>query len=206
MDYDVERKGKSLRMETKTTYFEKPGLVNTDATLRLVQERARERGIRQVVLASTSGDTALKALEIFQGLNVIAVGIATGPRFHDKEQKIVQAFSPETRRLVEAKGGKVLIGTQVFGGITRALYNELDWKANPISLISAALRIFGTGMKVACEVAMMAADAGLASTTEDAIAIAGSGHGADTAIVLRPVNSNRFFELRVKEIICKPLS
>ena len=191
-------------MEANITYFDKPGPANTEETLRLSLERAKTLGICQVVVASTSGDTALKAMDVFLGLKVITVGIATGPRFHDKEQKVVQSFSKKTRELVEAKGGMVLISTHVFGGITRALYNQMGWKANPISLLSAALRIFGTGMKVACEIAMMAADAGLANTTEDTVAIAGSGHGADTAVVLRPVNSNCFFDLRVKEIICKP--
>jgi hypothetical protein len=59
-------------------------------------------------------------------------------------------------------------------------------------------------MKVACEVAVMAADAGLVRTDEDVIAIAGTGRGADTALVLRPVNSQDFFDLKVKEILCKP--
>ncbi len=36
------------------------------------------------------------------------------------------------------------------------------------------------------------------------IAIAGSKGGADTAIVLKPVNLHRFFDLKVKEILCKP--
>ncbi|MEE9174545.1 MAG: hypothetical protein V3U19_00030, partial [Thermodesulfobacteriota bacterium] len=59
-------------------------------------------------------------------------------------------------------------------------------------------------MKVACEISMMAADGGLARTDEDAISIAGTGRGADTAILLTPVNSNSFFDLRIKEILCKP--
>ena len=60
-------------------------------------------------------------------------------------------------------------------------------------------------MKVACEVAMMATDAGLIDTTEDAVVIAGSGRGADTALVVQPVNAHRFFNLKVREIICLPL-
>ena len=64
--------------------------------------------------------------------------------------------------------------------------------------------IFGRGMKVACEISLMAADAGLVRTGEDVITIAGTGSGADTALVLSPVNSRDFFDLRVKEILCKP--
>ena len=59
-------------------------------------------------------------------------------------------------------------------------------------------------MKVACEITIMAADAGLVRTDEEVIAIAGTHSGADTAIVVQPSNANRFFNLRVKEIICKP--
>ena len=59
-------------------------------------------------------------------------------------------------------------------------------------------------MKVACEITLMAADAGLVRTDEDAIAMAGTGKGLDTALVLRPVNSQDFFNLKVREILCKP--
>ena len=71
-------------------------------------------------------------------------------------------------------------------------------------IIANTLRIFGQGMKVVCEITLMAADSGLARTDEDVIAIAGSSRGADTAVVLAPVNSQDFFDLKVKEILCKP--
>jgi hypothetical protein len=51
----------------------------------------------------------------------------------------------------------------------------------------------------------MAADAG-ALSGNDIIAIGGSGHGADTALVLKPAHQNNFFDLRIREIICKPRS
>lgn len=191
-------------MEVKITYFEKPGRENTETTLRLARERADALSIHHVVVASTYGETALKAIDVFVGLKVVIVGIATGLREHDATKGIVQPFPHETRLIVEEKGGVVLNSTHVFDGLTRALRNQLDWKASPISLISATLRIFGTGMKVACEISMMAADAGLVNTNEDAVVVAGSGRGADTALILQPVNANRFFDLKVKEIICKP--
>jgi hypothetical protein len=71
-------------------------------------------------------------------------------------------------------------------------------------IIANTLRVFGQGVKVACEIALMAADAGLVRTDEDVISIAGTSRGADTAIVLRPVNTHNFFDLKVKEILCKP--
>lgn len=193
-------------MEAKTTYFDKPGTANTEAVLRLARERADQRGIRQIVVASTRGDTALKAIEVFAGFKLVVVGIVIGPREHDPDATAITSFSPETRQAVEAKGGVVLNTTHAFGGISRALRDQMEYKTNPVSLISATLsRLFGRGMKVCCEVALMAADAGLVDTSQDTIAIAGSGRGADTAVVLRPVNAHRFFDLKVKEIICKPL-
>jgi hypothetical protein len=50
----------------------------------------------------------------------------------------------------------------------------------------------------------MAADAGLVRTDEDIIAVAGTAVGADYAIVLKPVASDNFFDLKIREILCKP--
>jgi hypothetical protein len=49
-----------------------------------------------------------------------------------------------------------------------------------------------------------AADAGLVRVGEPAIAIAGTGRGADTAIVVIPANAQDFFDFRVLEILSKP--
>ena len=51
----------------------------------------------------------------------------------------------------------------------------------------------------------MAADRGLVMSDEDVVVIAGTGSGADTAVVIQPANTNRCLELKVKEIIAKPL-
>jgi len=65
------------------------------------------------------------------------------------------------------------------------------------------LRLFGQGIKVAVEVAVMAADAG-ALTGNDIISIGGSGRGADAALVLKPAHQNNFFDMRIRKVICKP--
>jgi len=49
----------------------------------------------------------------------------------------------------------------------------------------------------------MAADAGTL-TGNDIISVGGSGGGADAALVLKPAHQNNFFDLRIREIICKP--
>lgn len=199
-------------MEGKIVYFEKQGSENTETVLRLAKERADELGIRTILVASTSGQTAARAVDVFEGKQVVAVGWPTGwrkPNFNP--------FTEENRRKVENRGGKVLLVRFAFQGLGRTGPRVFSQEAVPqpapqapasndtAAIVNRTLRLFGAGMKVACEITLIAADAGLARTDEDVIAIAGTDGGSDTAIVLRPVNSWNFFSLRIKEILCKPL-
>ena len=185
-------------MELKMVYFEKPGGENTEAVLRIARQRAGELGIKTILVASTRGDTAVKAMEVLKGFRVIVVSHSTGMREPD-----TQEFTEENRKVVESKGGTVLTTTHALAGVSRALRNKTNTSAIG-DIIADVLRIFGQGMKVACEIAMMVADSGLVRTDEDIIAIGGTGRGADTAVLLTPVNTHNFFDLKVKEILCKP--
>ncbi|TET43154.1 MAG: hypothetical protein E3J60_00960 [Dehalococcoidia bacterium] len=186
-------------MELKTTYFDKVGMDNTMEVLRIARQRAEELGIKTIVVASTRGDTAVKAMDVLQGLRVIIVTHVTGLRGPD-----TQEFSEKNRKTVESKGGILVTAAHAFAGLSRAMRTKHNMYVLG-EVIADTLRIFGQGTKVACEIAMMAADAGVVRTDEDVIAIAGSGQGADTAVVLRPVNTHNFFDLKVKQILCKPL-
>lgn len=185
-------------MESKTVYFDNPGSENTDEVLRIARQRADELGIKTVAVASTKGDTAVRAAEVFKGLKVVCVTHSTGFREPDSQE-----FTTENRKIVEGKGGIVFTTTHTFAGISRAVRNKFNTYIIG-DIIASTLRIFGDGMKVACEIVMMAADAGLVRTDEEIIAIGGTGRGADTAVVLNPVNSQKFFDLRIKEVLCKP--
>ena len=195
-------------MELKTVYFEKPGVVNTDAALRIAKQRAEELGINTVVVASTTGYTAVKAVDVFKGMRVIIVTHSAGFK-----ESNTQELTEENRKIVESKGGIILTTAHAFGGLSRSMRQSTIPEARTTyiigDIVANTLRIFGQGMKVACEIASMAADAGLVSTDEDVISIAGTGaadagRGADVAIVLRPTYAHLFFETRVKEILCKP--
>lgn len=185
-------------METKTVYFEKPGRENTRETLKIARKRAEELGIRTIVVASTVGETAVKAMEAFQGFKVIVVTHVTGLR-----QPNAQEFTEENKKAVEAAGGIILTTAHALGGLSRAMRSKYDTFVLG-EVIADVLRTFGQGTKVVFEIAAMAADAGLVRTDEDIIAVAGSGHGADTAVVMRPANTHTFFDIRIKEIMCKP--
>jgi len=185
-------------MECKTVYFENPGIENTEETLKIAKKRAEELGLKTIVVASTVGDTAVRAMDVFQGCKVIVVTHVTGMRQPD-----VQEFTEENKKVVEVKGGIILTTTHALGGLSRAMRSKYNTFVLG-EVIADALRIFGQGIKVVCEIAAMAADGGLVRTDEDIIAVAGSGRGADTAVVLAPANTHNFFDLKVREILCKP--
>ena len=187
-------------MEATITYFEAVGRNNTDEVFRIVKKRAAELNIKTILVSSTSGETAAKAVDALKGLRIVAVGHSTGYR-----EPNTQEFTEENRRKVESTGGGVLTATHGFGGVNQAIRARSNNNMLlPNDIISTTLRLFGSGLKVVVEIAITAADAGLVRTDEDVIAIAGTGRGADSAYVFRPVNSNSIFDLRIKEILCKP--
>lgn len=179
-------------------YFEKQGRGNTERTLQIAKARAEELGIRTILVATTGGVTGVRAAEEFRGFNVVVVTHSTG--FSEPN---VQELTVENRQAIEAAGAKILTCQHAFGGVGRAVRKKLGTYELE-EIIAYTLRIFGEGMKVACEIALMAADAGLVRTDEPVIAIAGTGRGADTAVVLRPANAQTFFDMRIMEILCKP--
>ena len=63
-------------------YFDKPGKDNTEPTLKLAAQRAKELGISEVAIASTTGSTAYKAIEeqLDFGKSVINASIGEGTK------------------------------------------------------------------------------------------------------------------------------
>jgi hypothetical protein len=185
-------------MDYLTVYFDRPGPENTETTLRVAKEWSDRLGIRTVLVASTSGATGVRAVNFFTAHEVVVVSHAAG-----FSAPGVQEMLAENRQAIAAAYGKVLTCQHALAGVGRAVRfkfgtYELD------ELIANAFRICGQGFKVALEIALMAADAGLAPVDRDVIAVGGTETGADTAVLLRPANVCRFFDLRVRGILCKP--
>lgn len=181
-------------------YFERPGPQNTRRTLEMAASRAEELGVRNVLVASSSGRTGVLAARLFGKRNLVVVTHSAGFMKPD-----FQELKPDLRRKIEALGGKILTCQHAFGGVNRAVRKKLaTYELDEI--IAYALRTLSEGAKVAIEISLMAADAGLISTLEPCISVGGSGSGADTALLLRPANAQTFFELRVLEVLAKPRS
>lgn len=170
----------------------------TRPTLERAARRAAELDVRSVVVASTSGRTGLEAAPLFKGRNLVVVTHSTGFSGPD-----IQELRPEIREKLVAAGARVLTCQHAFGGVGRAVRKK--WGTYELEeILAMTLRVFGQGVKVAVEIALMAADAGLVSTREPCLSLGGTGAGADTALLLRPANAQTFFDLKVMEILVKP--
>jgi len=184
--------------EIQSVYFTESGSANTEKTLEIAKKRAERLGIKTIVVASTSGETGAKAVKLLPNCKVVVVSHATGFPAPD-----AQELTPENRARIMGKGGLILTATHAFGGVGRAVRRRFNtYQVDDI--MAQTLRVFGQGAKVACEIVLMAADAGLIRTDEEVISIGGTGSGADTALVIKPAHTQDFFELKVREVLCKP--
>lgn len=177
-------------------YWENPGESNTDKTLELAVKRAAELNIKHLVVASNSGDTCRKLLG--RGLNLVCVTHHIGFQGPGKDE-----MEEGTREYLRQQGVKVLTTTHLFAGVDRAIRIKFGG-VYPAEIMAQTLRIFGQGVKVAVEIAVMAKDAGLIPHGEEVISIGGTAEGSDAAIVIMPAHSNQFFNTEVREVICMP--
>jgi len=185
-------------MEARIVYFEKPGKENTYAVLEIAKRRAGELGIKTFVIASNHGYTADRAVRVLEGNKIIIVASYYSPTL----DSISNTLAEGDEKLVRSRA-TVIIATHLFAGVSSAMrkkYNSVETS----EIVASTLRMVSTGTKVAVECSIMAADAGLVKTDEDVIAVGGTKSGSDTAIVLRPVNSQDLFDVKIKEILCKP--
>lgn len=188
-----------------THYFKKAGNY-TEEVLQLVKKRAEENDISAIIIATTKGATIQAALNILtdnlssngKKLPIIAVTHQAGFIGPGKVE-----LDENLRKEFENRGVTVLTTTHAFAGVGRAIRKKHGtWQIS--ELIAETLRIFGQGTKVCAEITLMAADSGLIGT-DKVIAVGGTGRGADTAWVIQPAHTNTFFDLKMQEIICKPL-
>ena len=166
--------------------------------MRFVKKYIEKEGIKDIVVASTTGETGARASKIFAGCNLVVVTHYYGFKEPGKTE-----MQEEHRKKILANGARIFTGIHALSSIERAIRKDFG-TIQPLELVANVLRLMGEGTKVCVEITLMAADAGLIPVDKDIIAIAGTGRGADTALRICPANAARFFDLRIKEIIAKP--
>lgn len=186
-------------MRRYVDYFKKAGPANTVRCLEIIAELADE-GVRDFVVASTTGQTGIRVAEILndRGCNLVVVGHSVGFKGPN-----IDEFLPENQKRIMDLGGKVYRGTILTHSLETGLSDSYSG-SYPTQIIAASLRRLGHGIKVCCEIVMEACDGGLLAEDIEAAAIAGTGRGADTVALMRTWSSKRFLELKVLEILAKP--
>jgi hypothetical protein len=187
-------------MSFKVFYFDKKGSVNTDRTLDIALVCCEEKGIRKIVVASSTGKTALLLRDKAKSsIEVIGVTYSAGSKYREE----VEEFNRNRERMIK-KGIRVVRGLHALSATERAFENKYKSGLLPLNIVADTLRMFSQGMKVCLEVAVMAAEAGFITPDEEVVAIGGSGTGADTAVVAKPAYAASMFETKFKAILCMP--
>ncbi len=190
-------------MKKDIYYFPKPGPQNTDETLRAALERARALGIKKIVVATNTGKTPLRLLELIpsgEEYEIIAVSVSA------HTPKI--GLPPERKAELVAKGIKVI---HAYSGAEGALERGDIPYPNVERSIAAALSTVSTGLHAIFWCVLAALDQGLINPEEEVIAVAGTGSlggGADTAVVIKAGYPYMLFDrtkgMKIKEIIAMP--
>ena len=190
-------------------YFDEPGEENTQLVIQAVSQRLAASGIGKVIIASTSGETAVEfAHSLGDTAELVCISEAPYRRELSEEWPCLQQeFGQELERL-----GVAIIDTAPYV-FQNSVLEGAAWSGDsPERLVKETLYSFGQGMKVAVEVALIGVSCGYVTPYEDVIAVGGSGKGADTAIVLRATYPACMFSkdpakrLEIKEIIAMPVS
>ena len=187
-------------MKKSIIYFKGKGDGNTDKTLEAARKRVKELGIRDVVVATNHGETAIKALDVFSDMKVNLVAVTISEAFQEEGW----CMTAEERKRLQEKGIQVLTCLHSLGGNVSTSFQKKFGGISIEEVVREILYRFSQGMKVCVEIVLMAADAGLINVDSEVVAIGGSSNGADTAIVIKPSYSKNFREIEIREIIAKP--
>jgi len=172
----------------------------TQGVIDRVIERLGAGDIEHIVVATTSGATGVRFAEALakKAAHVVCVTHHVGFAGGD-----VDELDPANRAQLEKLGATIVTATHALSGVPRS-FSKAFGGASTAEIVAQTLRLFGQGVKVCVEIAVMAADAGRIPTDRDAICVGGTGSGADTAVVLRPAHMNAFLDTRIREMLAFP--
>jgi hypothetical protein len=185
-------------------YFEFCGEVNTEDVLHVVKDCCDRSKISTVVIASETGRSAIKAVDILGSkIDVVVTHYPAktwGPR-GDIPIGLMREEYKKFREWLKKHGVRIVQGTRPFAPPSRSI----EWEyPTPEGIIDKTLEVFGAGTKIAIEAALMATDAGVIAEHEEVISCAGTFKGLDTALLVRSTYAMNFFrDFEVKEILAR---
>ena len=185
-------------IKRETIYYEEGGADHTETTLQASLDAAKELGVKTILVASTSGDTGVKAAEMYRGSGVQLIVVGHQMGFPVAK---VQQFKPENWERIAELGGVVNLGTDV---MTNSIRHRQSLGHSPMSFITQTL--IAMKVKVNVEIIAKACDAGQILPGDMVISVAGSHKGADTSAVFLANDSPNILDIKPQMYICYPLS
>ena len=168
--------------------------MTTQETIKKAVDYAKENNIKNIVVATTTGGN-LTYLEDEKDLHIVGVTNA-----YDQGQNQMRE---EVRKHFEEAGMDIVTAGHALSGAERC-FSTYFGGYGPTEILANTLRMFSQGVKVCVEVSTMALDAGKIPYQEKIVAIAGSGRGADTVVLLTPSYTKSILDTKVHKIIEMP--
>jgi len=209
--------------------FERPGPVNTHEIIEILRTASAKYDC--IVVASITGDCAVKIAETVQGKKVICVtcpqgmswqidGMQTSPFAEIPElrqirdgwanqgfQTVPMQITEENRVKLDRLQVKIVQGTIPLFGPSFSLRLHLR-QVTSLDVMAKTLELISTGTLVCLECVLMAVDAGLVPEGAHVVAAAVTERGLDTAWVIRGSASANLFHptkgCRFVELLAKP--
>lgn len=184
-------------------YFGTPGKENSRDCAILAIDRAKELGITDIVVASTTGETAEIFHDLIKGTNLRLVAVSHVVGF---SKPGVWEFKSDIADRLKTEGSVVVTGTHALSGLERAMSRNarIGGGSRSEAVAEALRRTVAVGLKVAVECVLIAADQGAIPIDKEVIAVGGTNEGADTVVVILPSHTASFFDLQVREIVAMP--
>jgi hypothetical protein len=209
--------------------FERPGPVNTDETLTILQNAPQS--LEFLVVASVTGDSAVKAAERIKNRKIICVTCPQGmfwevnamnadlfdkiPELKARREewqkrqldRVPLSITEENKQKLEALGVQTVRGTIPLFGPSFSMRLHLR-KTTSLDIVAKTLELISPGTLVCMETVLMATDAGVIPEGELAYVTAGTEMGLDTAWIVRSCASANLYHptkgFRFVELLAKP--
>ena len=209
--------------------FERPGPVNTDEVIDILKNTSSE--VNYIVVASITGDSALKIAEKIKNKKIICVTCPQGmywevnemdkdlfaeiPELREERDKWIKKglkrvpmnITKENKIKLDKLNVEVVRGTIPLFGPTFSMRLHIQ-KITSLDVMAKTLELISPGTLVSMESVLMATDAGIIPEDELVLACAGTEMGLDTAWVLKSCASANLFHpskgFRFVELLAKP--
>ena len=209
--------------------FERPGPVNTEETITILKNAQQK--LEFLVVASVTGDSAVKAAEHIKNQKIVCVTCPQGmfwevnsmnadlfdkiPELKARREewqkrqleRVPLSLTEENKQKLEKLGVQTVRGTIPLFGPSFSMRLHLR-KTTSLDIVAKTLELISPGTLVCMETVLMATDAGIIPEGELVYACAGTEMGLDTAWIVRSSASANLFHptkgFRFVELLAKP--